>query len=738
MRALTQILVAAILLGLLLTGLWFQLRSSAPPLSGGAVVADGELADSDEPLDDALVLPILGTQPRRTSEIEPRDTVAMASVPADATGSTRIHGTVTSVHGEPIANGIVELEYSDRKGTLSTKTSIDGEYTFWIEPVGRVARRAPTRLQVRAIGFVAASKSLWTDRSGYSLEDHATRVDFALQVGQVILLSLVFDDGTPAGNVSVGLIPMMAMESLWGLETEPEFTGATDDDGLVEFADLPSHGLYQVVISLDGLPDWFRVPIDMRPGQERTIVVPVPYTLRIGLDEGCKPRDASQRARPYVHVLADGGRHTTVSHADPDGRFTVTGLRPGDVLELRLLWQPGAYRVLTQGLAITERSQTIDFDCRDLPFVARESRLRTQDGRPFYVSWRLVDGHGAPITGERLEYMNLDGFECTWRTESDRGRLRLSGYSTNPGTRGVRGDWDLPVDPPVTVTVTGYGLTKDTLVKRRFQVVDVTLPVDSLAERAAQVVFHGQSRTRGLVRVSVLDLTHRGSGQTYRAHSRSSRRTSSIKMALPPGTYDYQAANMEDGVAFGQFVVTPGEVQTVFADFAGHGSVQGRVAPPGIVIEVVLSLHGLAATTSAGIESVRPLSDGRFIFRNIVAGEYSITLRASSDGLPTLQTYADTLHVRAGELNDVGVWALEQNPSADVILRMRGAERAHIDVWVEAERRFRGWFALDDTLALARGERARVFLIEDDGGWRGVLECEQVVDRSVRLFVVPE
>ena len=464
----------------------------------------------------------------------------------------RIHGRLVSELGRAIPNGAVELEFSDREMPLRTTTTADGAYEFLFEDPTVVAQRSPTGLRASATGFVLETLSLWTDQSGYRIEGNVRHVDIEMSLAQEVLLTCMFDDGTPVGDASVNLIPATGLED-WLLDAEPYAAGRTDSDGIVRFPDMPMLGVYHAIVGLDGIQKWFEVPVDLRSGQLRDLVVPAPCTLHIELstaclepgDEGCSPT--------HIRLLVSGGSpgdlyDATRYYRIAGGECTVPGLRLGDTVELRLLCRRGAYHLLAEDLHIADRVQTRAFDCLELPLVSESVLPVAGVQHPLIFQWRLTDAAGVPITLSRLGALDVDGLRCTWHAGQHDGEFTLYNEGSN-SFQVVHGYVELAIEPPVTVRIAGFGIHQEVVVSKELQAVDLAIDIDALSVSLARLHFEGLSWRNERATVAAIELTHVETGHAYRARRRTRKRSTPLEVSLPIGTYQYKAASMTHGTS---------------------------------------------------------------------------------------------------------------------------------------------------------------------------------------------
>ena len=670
------------------------------------------------------------------------DAVVEAS-PTEGLVQIRIHGRVASEWGQPIPGATVVLEFSNREDPMETTALRDGSYEFLFDDPVVLADRSPIGLRATAPGFVEETSSLWTDRSGFLIEGNIRNVDLQLRVAQELVLLCMFDDGTPVADASIDLLPTKGTGSWLVLGTEPQASGLTEDDGAVRFAGMPARGVYRAVVNLPGLPTWYEVAVDLRVDQPRTLLVPAPCTLAVALDAACLELGGEECSPTHVRVLVDGGVPGDIHDAsgyyklDEGGVCSVPGLRTGESVELRLLCRRGAYHRLIEGLRIAERNQTFGFDCRGVSLITEDVLPLAGVQRPLQVKWRLIDGVGLPITNQQLGSLDLSGFQCTWQAGPDSGRFGIYCQDHNPRAE-VFGYLELPIQAPVKLAIAGYGTMQETLVEEELQLVDIQLDLDALNASAATVHFDGVTLDQEQVGVLTVKLTHRETGYAYRALRRTLKSSTRLELSLPVGTYDYQATSMANETALGQFEVEGLADQAVLVEFKGHGSVQGRAVSAADIRELMFVPRGEAGPAASGVHTVRPFADGRFLLLNVVAGDYSVVARVRHGGGEILQAVAKPLRVVPNEVSDAGTWLVELDVPGVKPLRLDGPGKALVDVWGGGSRRYRGWLLPEDRLALSPSEREpKVFLIEHEASWRGLVECEQVVEGSERVIIIP-
>ena len=479
------------------------------------------------------------------------------AVPAAApkTPSVRIHGRVCSERGDPIPKAAVEVEFSDREEPRHTEAGPDGSYEFELGEAD-LSRRSPIGLRAYAEGFVQVTHSLWSDRSGFLIEGNERKVDLELRFAQELNLRCVFEEGSPIANATVELHPTNGLGTWFVLGTEPEASGRTDKNGSVRIPGMPSRGSYRAVLGLEGLPAWFETPLDLRPEQSRVIVAPAPCTLRVELDPACLAPGDEECAPTHVRLLVNGGapgaNYDATGYYRLDGGVcSVPGLRLGDSVELRLLCHRGTYNLLARDLRIVERNQTSAFDPSAMTLVREPVLPLAGVQHPLRVKWRLIDGYGSPITNQRFGSLDVGGFRGTWWAGPDTGPFSLHVEDTN-SFADVYGYLELPIVPPATLLVSGYGTAQETLVGEDLQTIDVTLDLDAMQALLARLYFNGVSADRDSVGVLEVVLENRQTGHSYRALRSTLRSSMLLQVSLPTGTYDYKAIS----TGLGQLAMT--------------------------------------------------------------------------------------------------------------------------------------------------------------------------------------
>lgn len=270
--------------------------------------------------------------------------------------------------------------------------SFEGVYTGTYYIQARGARHVPDNV---ARAFVAASGA-------------GGPVELFVRPGGRVLGVVLRPDGRPATGVQVALTlgPGLAIESARSGDA-CYLEARTDGEGSFVIAGVPPGKGYDVTASGAGFALSHALDIDVRAGEDTTVVV---RTRNGGSIEGrvvARPAVGDEKSTPrplagaHVAVVPRGLRslqfaeevlHSTHAICDSDGRFRITGAPPG---ELDLVG-------VADGCLPAKGPRVV---CADGALATAED---FELPRGPLVSGRLVDSSGAPIEGATVRWNPVD------------------------------------------------------------------------------------------------------------------------------------------------------------------------------------------------------------------------------------------------------------------------------------------------------------------------------------------
>ena len=270
--------------------------------------------------------------------------VAQARVQEDTTGSSSLTGAVTDLSTGEGVSGLTVEPYGDGATTPLTSTTTDdaGAFTFTALPAGEYT------LRVSGAGFTETwypSAPTQADAQPVAVQDGQTVADLGVLVGGVpaTLAGTVTGDDV-AGAVLTVELPLDT-GPLEGTPPEPGEAASTSSgavvravpvgaEGTFEVADLPSPGVYDLVVTKEGFSSSVQ-RVDVAAGEDRSGV-----QLALLQGDGSIAGSVSGFSGPVAGatVVASSGQvvvETVTLTQDAPGTFVVRGLPT-----------PGAYTVV--------------------------------------------------------------------------------------------------------------------------------------------------------------------------------------------------------------------------------------------------------------------------------------------------------------------------------------------------------------------------------------------------------
>ncbi len=320
-------------------------------------------------------------------------------------------GTVLDeISGDPIAQADVVIYDLSNEPLLSTTTDENGIY--------EVSGLAPGSYTVKAaaFGFAANSQSV-TIRSNTT-----TTANFQLARNPAQITGIVrTEEGTPIRNASItvvsqdgqiaSLVTSMASGDIVG-------RGVTDLNGEYFIGNLPA-GTFIVVASAPGFTTETKM-ISLVPDDRETIDFTVAFLLGsfAGTVTNAQTGELVSNALVQVRQLSPSGPIVASVETDADGRYLVSGLRPG--VYTITVGAPGFGSEAASAQAVSNETTEQNFALFPNPATVQGQVTSNNSGQPVPdVLIRVIDENGAVIA------RTTTGAEGRYRIQG----LRAGSYS---------------------------------------------------------------------------------------------------------------------------------------------------------------------------------------------------------------------------------------------------------------------------------------------------------------------
>ena len=309
---------------------------------------------------------------------------------------------------------------------IAGETDEEGEFSLPIDRELRPDRPSPVWLTAEKPGYVTLTQPLSSYRPGIGLS-----VDIVLDPAGTVEGSVVDPDGRPVPDAIVYAIGMTSP----GVEDQDAVRNTTTGaDGGFRLSGLPGGNTDLGVVSADHAPALIR---DVRVIPRETVVVTETILLTPGVTIAGRvvDREGEPVADAWVQIFRDKdlrrfklpGRQAldsagTVARTDEDGRFTGTGLAPGNyTVEAS---HPGMFAVqaaLSEVPGGTEDVSLVLGRDRSVEFFVVDARTGAAVTE-FRVAVNLLseelDASGRPVYSESLHHRSPTG-TLTWAVRQD-------------------------------------------------------------------------------------------------------------------------------------------------------------------------------------------------------------------------------------------------------------------------------------------------------------------------------